>query len=166
MDKEKIVFILRGIPGSGKSSIVSQPARERFGAVIWSADAFFTGKDGTYRFDPSRLPEAHGACLRGFAHDVRFNKPVVVVDNTSTSNIEAAPYEALARAFGYRVFHVVIQTDPAVGVVRNVHGVPAAAVVRMSDTLHREVEAAPPWWEVKVFSDAHEAWAFVEANLT
>ena len=163
---DKVVFVLRAIPGSGKSTLVAGPAREKFGAVVCSADAFFTSSDGTYRFDPSRLPEAHGACLRDFLDAVMFGSPCVVVDNTSTSNIEAAPYEAVARAYGYRVFHIIVMTDPVVGASRNVHGVPAAAVARMSDTLHREVEAAPPWWEMRVFVDAHEAWAFVEANLT
>ena len=55
----KILILVRGIPGSGKST---------FANLIWNsyaiceADKFFYDKDGNYNFDPSKLKQAHEWC--------------------------------------------------------------------------------------------------------
>lgn len=140
------VYILRGIPGAGKTTFTKGLETVKpFG--VCSADAYFM-RGGEYKFDPSKLGEAHGACLRRFT-DLLMTPHCgsdVVVDNTNTSNLECAPYVALAQALGAEVEFVVFGVDPATCAARNVHGVPEHAVQRMHDTLVREVENLPYHW--------------------
>ena len=71
------VTILRGVPGSGKSTL----AKSLDGAIV-SADNYMTDCDGNYKFDPTRLPYAHGECLSEFMrHMLEWGTPFVTVDN-------------------------------------------------------------------------------------
>ena len=145
------VIILRGIPGSGKSTYIRKNLPE---AWIFSADHFFmVGEE--YKFDPSKLPQAHAACLREYLEWLTFVEGrrcrwPLVVDNTNTSVMEIAPYAALALAYGASLRIVTIKCDPAVAAARNVHGVPEAAVLAMAKRLEDETPRLAPWWEHEV----------------
>ena len=96
----KLVIVLRGLSGSGKSTFAAylrQQCNEstqlhRDGRVnirVCSADYFFQDLGG---FDASRLPEAHYECMRSFDHAL--GDPlvdVIVVDNT---NVRPDEYQA------------------------------------------------------------------------
>jgi predicted kinase len=137
-------IILCGVPGSGKST----HAKGLKGALV-SADSYFEQPDGSYAFDPSKLPEAHALCLRRFVEHIRlgtfkFHNGDVVVDNTNTTVAEVAPYAALALAYGYDLVIRTIWCEPGTAWARNVHGVPLAAIKAM-DARMRERQL-PPWW--------------------
>lgn len=134
--------ILRGIPGSGKSTYVKAIGPS---ASVVSADHYFE-KSGTYQFNPAKLPEAHGECLRKFVEALQAKASHVVVDNTNTSVAEVAPYAALALAYGAELEIVTFQVDPVVAAARNVHGVPATGVEAMAKRLNDETSRLPPWW--------------------
>jgi hypothetical protein len=143
------VYIYSGVPGSGKSTLVRE---HHAGAIVCSADHHFTDDDGVYRFDPTQLPEAHGACLRKFAGYAAIGgpgDPDLVVDNTNTTVAEIAPYAALALAYGHELLVVTVECDPAVAAARNTHGVPEAAVKRMAASL--AARQLPPWWKHEVY---------------
>jgi predicted kinase len=143
------VLILAGVPGSGKSTYVNNLGLTRESVV--SADNYFVGSDGEYRFDPTKLGAAHGDCLRGFVAALHQGMATVVVDNTNTTVIEMAPYVALAAAYGYAVEIVRFACDPAVAAARNVHGVPERACRAMAERLERTFqEGLPPFWNVTV----------------
>lgn len=135
-----IVTILQGISGSGKSTFA-----RTLSADVVSADNHFM-VDGEYRFDPSRLPDAHAECLMTFLACLSSGRNVVV-DNTNTTAVEVAPYYALAQAFGADVEIVRVACDPATAAKRTTHGVPEAAVYAM----HRRLESfsGPPWWSIR-----------------
>lgn len=139
------VTIYSGVPGSGKSTTIKQ---WHPGAIVCSADDHFVGEDGVYRFDPTQLPQAHGACLRKFTQLVTAYEGSwpgdLVVDNTNTTVAEIAPYAALALAYGHELLVVTVECDPAIAAARNTHGVPEAAVKRMAATL--AARQLPPWW--------------------
>jgi predicted kinase len=142
------VIIMAGVPGSGKSTWIKE---NHTGAIICSADDYFVGLGRN--FDPSKLGEAHGACVRKFVlyvanHDddeVREN--VVIVDNTNTTVLEMAPYVAIAAAYGVSV--EIVEMDCPVGLAakRNIHNVPMRTCLRMGDNL-MSLEI-PPFWNVK-----------------
>lgn len=137
------VIILRGIPGSGKSTFTKTLAGE---VRVVSADHFFE-KSGSYQFDPTKLPQAHGECLRKFVEALQKGFfETLVVDNTNTSVSEVAPYAALALAYGAKLEIVNIQCDPEVAAKRNIHGVPATGVAAMAKRLSDETPRLPPWW--------------------
>ena len=144
------VILMAGVPGSGKSHYVNNKLGLSRESVV-SADNFFVGSDGVYRFDPSQLGAAHGDCLRGFVSSLHQGLRTVVVDNTNTTAIEMSPYVALAAAYGYEVEIVRVGCDPAVAAARNTHGVPERAVRAMAERLDKTFqEGLPPFWNVKV----------------
>lgn len=144
-----MVIILRGIPGSGKSTWTKANAPE--GAVVCSADHFFE-KEGEYKFDPRQLPAAHGSCLMKFVGAVADPRNTVVVDNTSTTAVEVAPYASLALAYGHELRVVTLKVDPEVAHERNVHGVPLEGIRAMARRLEESTGQLPPWWPEEVIS--------------
>lgn len=135
------VVIVSGIPGSGKSTFTKQQTN----AVVCSADQYFT-KDGEYKFDVTKLSEAHGECLRRFTQALLEKKDLVLVDNTNTTVLEIAPYYSMAKAYGYAVKLVTVQCDPETAYSRNIHGVPLPAIKAMS--LRLADRWFPPYWEM------------------
>ncbi|MFA5947169.1 MAG: ATP-binding protein [Patescibacteria group bacterium] len=114
------LFILRGIPGSGKSTYAkSQP-----GAVICSADDFFVQPDGSYAYDKSKIQLAHDFCFKKCHDALHAGEQTVIIDNMNTTAWEISPYVMLGRNFGYRVEILNFPCDQQVGVSRNVHHVP------------------------------------------
>src|SRR3989344_2673882 len=95
-----VCLILRGLPGSGKSSLAELIARET-GAVICSATHFFE-QDGGYSFVPDLLAKAHAFCLREFYRALRAGLPVII-DNTHAQLWEYLKYADIARGAEYRV---------------------------------------------------------------
>ena len=118
--KPKTLFIVRGLPGSGKSTFASY-----LDAEVWEADQFFQELDG-YKFDPSRLKEAHAWCRDGVRQEMELGTARIAVANTSTQKWEYEPYLELAKEFGYRVFVITVEGDHG-----NIHDVPEDAIARM-----------------------------------
>lgn len=122
------VVIMRGASGSGKSTYVKKHFPD---AVVCSADSYFVDSEGNYNFDPTKLGDAHGQCKRSFKDALDRSQPLVVVDNTNTTLRELQPYLQMAKAHGYEVEVVRVETPLDVAAARNVHGVPFDAVKRM-----------------------------------
>ncbi len=141
------VIILRGVPGSGKSTWI---AKNYPNAEVFSADHYFI-RNGEYKFDPRLLPDAHAYTLRSFVGWARDpSGTVAIVDNTCTTVAEVAPYAAIALAYGRQVETVTLLCDPAVAGARNIHGVPLAAVEAMDRRLRASQGDLAPWWNNRV----------------
>lgn len=134
----KIAIVMQGQSGSGKSTYV----RENYPtAMVCSADDYFM-VDGEYRFDGSKLGEAHKACLRAWLMAMAAEEPLVVCDNTNTSLWELSPYVQTANALGYKVVVVRCVASAETAAKRNQHGVPEAAVKGMTERLEKPL----PFW--------------------
>lgn len=156
------VYILRGIPGSGKSTI-AQTIRRKCGTAcgIVSADDYFATPDGGYDYRPEDIAKAHAACYLSalrvvYQMDSLWDAapgpgPSLVVDNTNIEAWAIAPYVALAQARGYD--HLIINRDvhPEVAIPRGIHGVPPQRVWEMAMAMCDEV--LPPFWKVTSFED-------------
>lgn len=154
MNNDKTVYIFRGLPGSGKSTKAKElPVPRR----IVSADDFFM-VDGVYRYDPSRIGEAHGQCMRFAIEHIQRHAIPLVIDNTNISNIEIAPYVLLAQAYGWGHKIIALHTTDVALVaecaVRNTHGVPAELVATMFERLLTELSATPSWWNQEIVEPA------------
>lgn len=123
----KRVIIMRGIPGSGKST-----QAKKYGGLVLSADNYFIGPDGVYRFNPARIGDAHTACMRGFLDAIELEHPIIVVDNTNTTLMELNPYRLVGLANGYSIEVVRVVCAAAKAAARNTHGVPFDTVMRMA----------------------------------
>ena len=132
MGAKKLAVILRGIPGSGKSTKARQIAEKHDGTVICSADDYFVGEDGVYRFDVNKIGQAHGACKRKFADALKARESVVIVDNTNTRHREYKDYVREAKNYGYEVKVIKIPLiDAELAAERNTHGVPLETIKKM-----------------------------------
>ncbi|XP_060076188.1 2',3'-cyclic-nucleotide 3'-phosphodiesterase-like [Ylistrum balloti] len=129
IQKCQTMFIMRGPPGSGKSSLVRKIESLYKSTVVCSADNYFMSEDGQYKFNASQLPYAHKDCQdKAKAACSRGNK-VVVIDNTNTKRWEMKAYVEMAKANHYVVIIVEPRTkwryDAEELARRNSHGVKA-----------------------------------------
>lgn len=118
------MIVLSGLPGCGKTTWARALVAARGSGLIVSADDYFVGPDGQYRYIASDVLRAHNACFRRFCVALQQRVPLIVVDNTNTTVKEIERYlnEALASGYASRV--VRINADPAVCFERQIHDVP------------------------------------------
>ncbi len=139
----KTVFIMRGISGSGKSSMAAKLATP---GAICSADTWFMGPNG-YSFRQQDLAAAHGECLRKFIQLVFENVDNVVVDNTNLREWEYISYLRIARMAGYVVefYEFIPPLDEGFTAYvtecagRNTHGLDYAACKRQATAFQKRI---------------------------
>jgi predicted kinase len=123
---EKMLYLVRGIPGSGKSTFAKQLAPN----WVFEADHYFYDKNGNYNFIASEIKEAHKECQKYVGYAMESNTPKIAVSNTFTQEWELQPYYELAIKYGYYVTCIVVENRHG-GV--NQHGVPEEKVEQMKN---------------------------------
>lgn len=99
--------------------------------------------DATYKWDSSKLENAHHDCLVQFLRALRTGVPYVVVDNTNVHRADFEIYESAAYGAGYWPSVVLPPDQPEDSqrlsvqhirtfFVRNQHNVPLATIARMA----------------------------------
>jgi len=122
---EKTLIIVRGIPGSGKSTFAGL-----LGRAICTADDFHTDRAGNYKWHPANISKAHEWCQRKCKRFMKTGIERIIVANTSTTEKEFKPYMNMAKHYGYKVFTVVVENRHG-GI--NSHGVPAETLEKMTN---------------------------------
>lgn len=126
--------IMRGVSGSGKSTMADyiQAVYEDEIEIV-SADHYFMVGD-EYRFDSSKLGEAHAQCMKRF-YGALETKMSIVVDNTNIKNEHFIEYLESASNNGYRIGVIEVGAVnlpflPDKYEERNVHSVPRKTIER------------------------------------
>jgi predicted kinase len=116
----KTLYIVRGLPGSGKSSFAKS-----IGGIHIEADQFFM-MNGKYNFDLTKIKLAHKYCQNQTeawmkTDGTQVNNHKIVVSNTFTQEWEMKSYFELAEKYGYIVFSLIVENRHE---GKNIHGVP------------------------------------------
>ena len=120
----KELFILRGLPGSGKSTLAKSISENHL-----EADDYFMD-NGEYKFDVTRLNDAHKWCHLRTEHNMEDGVSKIVVSNTFTQEWEMQSYFELAEKYGYRVYSLIVENRHG-GI--NSHGVPDETLNKMKN---------------------------------
>ena len=125
----KILYIVRGVPGSGKSTFAKS-----IGGIHIEADQFFM-ENGKYNFDITKIKLAHKYCKNQTeawmkTDGVQVNNDKIVVSNTFTQEWEIEPYFELAEKYGYRVFSLIVENRHD---GKNIHDVPVDKLEQMKN---------------------------------
>ncbi len=129
----KVLTLVRGLPGSGKSTFANTITNE---FSVCEADKFFYDKKGNYNFDATKLSAAHEWCRNQVETRMKDNEvnpqfyPEIVVSNTFTKEWEMNEYFELAKKYEYKVFTIIVENRHG-GV--NQHGVPAEKIEQMKN---------------------------------
>jgi predicted kinase len=123
----KALIILRGIPGSGKTTVASVLQDEL--STVYSADDYFM-HDGVYKWDASKIGNAHAECQSNVAHAMKNGQPKIFVANTNTTKKELEPYYRMAEEHGYKVYSLIVENRHN---GQNVHNVPKDTLEKMSN---------------------------------
>jgi len=150
-ETEAGLLLIRGLPGSGKTTMAERISDFMPGEVSrFEADMFFTDGE-SYNFDPLRIQEAHDWCI-----DCTFNALMrdrkVIVSNAFTRNWEMARYSLMASLIG-----VPFSIIEAKGDFESVHGV----TVEGKEAMKERWESIDPQAFVLRESVVH---AFMERN--
>ena len=132
----KVLYIVRGLSGSGKSSIARELVNNiwdsesnAFIKDFYSADDYFTDYNGNYNFDPNKLKEAHEECQKNVELAMQRDcVRKVAVANTFSQAWEAEPYFKLAKKHGFNPFILECQND-----FGNIHEVPQKSIDKMKE---------------------------------
>lgn len=120
----KKVILVRGLPGSGKTTIARMLWVQLVESRHFEADMFFM-VDGEYRFDASMIKDAHKWC-QDSARETLQEGDSVIVSNTFTQLCEMQPYIDMAKEYG-----ATLQVIECKGNFGSVHNVPIEAIERM-----------------------------------
>jgi tRNA uridine 5-carbamoylmethylation protein Kti12 len=124
MNNEMILIIVRGLPGSGKSTFAELLGTK----AICTADDYHTHK-GVYNWTPEKVKDAHQWCQRKCRRFMKARVERIVVANTSTQEWELAPYYDMARRAGYTVYSVITENRHN---GQNIHNVPEETLEKMA----------------------------------
>jgi predicted kinase len=127
----KILYLVRGLPGAGKSTLAHLISEN-----VCEADLYFM-KTGEYQFDMNKLALAHQWC-RGRCESLMIdNVSTIVVSNTLTSEKELQPYTELAEQYRYGIVSLVVENRHG---NKSIHNVPDDTLDKMEARLKSSIK--------------------------
>ncbi|KAF6724885.1 NEDD4-binding protein 2-like 2 [Oryzias melastigma] len=131
-----VLILMRGLPGSGKSTMARELLSSGPSGIILSTDDYFAQKNN-YRYDPQLLGAAHEWNHSRARDALCDGRSPVIIDNTNLEAWEMKPYVKMALDKGYKVDFCEPDTswkfDPYELEKRNKHGVNREKIAQMMD---------------------------------
>ncbi|XP_072467986.1 uncharacterized protein [Notamacropus eugenii] len=132
----RLLILLRGLPGSGKTTLSRVLLGQNRGGIVFSTDDYFRHRNG-YTYNVRQLGDAHDWNQSRAKKAIDQGRSPVIIDNTNTQAWEMKPYVEMAIGKGYQVeFHepeTWWKFDPDELEKRNKHGVSREKIAQMLD---------------------------------
>ena len=122
--KEKHLIIIRGLPGSGKSSFASL-----IGKAICTADDYHI-RNGIYNWKVENAWTAHSWCQKKCQRFMKAGINRIIIANTNTIKSEFEPYIKMAKEYGYKIYSIITENRHD-GI--SIHKVPETTLERMKN---------------------------------
>lgn len=144
----KVLILMRGLPGSGKSylarEIVEKSTKSNnYVHYIFSTDDFFITRSGNYNFNPQKLGDAHAWNQHRVWMQIMQGTSPIIIDNTNACMWEMKPYATMAVSMGYVIEIIEPFTCWAFNVkelhVRNQHNVPKDKIRDMLERYEKNI---------------------------
>jgi predicted kinase len=121
------LILLRGLPGSGKTTL-AEVLSEEGKYPVFSVDDYFTDENGHYEFRFQENHLAYKQCEVGVKVAMQRSAQKIILHNTFTIEWEMEPYFKLAAEYGYRLHVLTVENRHGNA---NVHDIPDDQVERM-----------------------------------
>ena len=121
------LILLRGLPGSGKTTLAAVLS-EAGKYPVFSVDDYFTDENGHYEFRFQENHLAYKQCEEGVRTAMLQGAPKIILHNTFTMEWEMDPYFKLAAERGYRLHVLTVENRHG---SKNVHDIPEEHIERM-----------------------------------
>ena len=134
MERDKIALILRGVPGSGKSTLIREISYYMPTAAIHAVDDLHNDSDGNFVWNEPKEKAFYMLNLANFIKSCASGNPVVVCDCINIRLSDFEPYLNAAKEFGYKAY--VVTPDMPLSIVaevRNSHGVSKEQIEEMKN---------------------------------
>ncbi|XP_055855231.1 NEDD4-binding protein 2 [Episyrphus balteatus] len=138
----KVLVLMRGPPGSGKSYLAKSIVKKMLPGKDWKdfvlgADDYFFDVRGRYRYNVDRLEDAHQYCQTRAREKMSLGYSPIFIDNTNHALWEMMSYVKVGVENGY-IIEIVEPLTPwrnSAGklAAKNIHNVPKQKIQRMLD---------------------------------
>lgn len=137
------LILIRGLPGSGKSTMAKAMLQNLKADFHYEADMWlcrhsicdengrhtgFSRKRQPYHYTPDRAKDAHAACIHMTRFELSLGNRAVVVSNTFTQRWEMQPYLDAAKETG-----ATVEIITATGNYGSIHNVPESVIQAMRE---------------------------------
>lgn len=110
MSHDNIAIILRGVPGSGKSSFVNLLVRSSEEAVIHAVDDLHKNDQGEFLWSEKNAKRNYTLNFANFVISCSRKEPLIICDAINIQVEDFQRYVEIAREYDYHVY--VVTSDP------------------------------------------------------
>jgi predicted kinase len=128
ISKNRSLIILRGLPGSGKSTLSKILSDEKY--PVFSVDDFFTSENGEYCFEFDKNHLAYKHCEDNTRETMKKGVRKIFLDNVFSIEWEMETYFRLASEYDYDVFVCTVENHHQ---GKNVHHVSDEQLKKMAE---------------------------------